>query len=88
MYLGLHLIKILPKLKELNLTKVLKVLNGLSVASTEANTDIIGKMGLISCLNKDIAIAWQKREIQSLLSSIYFARYCTRYYCLSIYMWP
>jgi len=56
-YLGLHLIKILPKLKELNLTKVLKVLNGLLVASTKANTNITGKIGLISYLDKDIAIA-------------------------------
>ena len=87
-YLGLYLTKISPKLKELNLTEVLNVLNGSSVASTETNTDMIGKMGLMSCSDKDIAIAWQKREIQSLLSSIYFARYRTGYYCLSTYIWP
>ena len=57
-YLGLYLIKISPKLKELNLTKVLNAFNGLSVAYIKANTNIVGKMGLISCLDKDIAIAW------------------------------
>ena len=62
-YLGLYLIKISPKLKELNLTKVLNVLNGSSVASTEANTNTAGKIGLMSCLDKDIAITRQKREI-------------------------
>jgi len=62
-YFGLHLIRILLELKELNLTKVLNVFNGLLVAFTKASINIAGKIRLISCLDEDIAIMWQKREI-------------------------
>jgi hypothetical protein len=46
----------LPGLEELNLAKVLDVLNGLPVASTEVDTNIISKMRLMSCLDKEIVI--------------------------------
>ena len=55
-YLRKHLIKILPGLEELNLAKVLDILNGPPVASTKVNTNIISKIRLISCLDKEIAI--------------------------------
>ena len=44
----------LPGLKELNLANVLDVLNGLPVASTKVDADIISKMRLMSCLDKEI----------------------------------
>ena len=50
------MIKILLKLKELNLAKVLDILNGLSIASTKVDANIISKIRLISCLNKEIVI--------------------------------
>ena len=46
----------LPKLEELNLAKVLDILNSLPMASTKVNTNIIYKIRLIGCLNKDIII--------------------------------
>ena len=57
MYFRLYLIRILLKLKELNLTKVLNVLNGLLIAFIKASTNIVSKMRLISYLDKDITIA-------------------------------
>ena len=55
-YLKKYLIKILPKLEKLNLAKVLNILNSLFIASTKVNTNIINKIRLISCLNKEITI--------------------------------
>ena len=46
----------LPKLEEFNLAKVLNILNSLSAAFTEVDANIISKMRLMSCLNKEIAI--------------------------------
>ena len=46
----------LPKLKKLNLANVLNILNSLPIASTKVNADIISKIRLISCLDKEIMI--------------------------------
>ena len=46
----------LPRLKELNLANVLNILNGLPIASTKVDTNIISKMRLISYLDKEIII--------------------------------
>jgi hypothetical protein len=56
-YFGKHLIKMLPGLEKLNLAKVLDILNGLPVASTEVDADSISKMRLISYSDKEIAMA-------------------------------
>ena len=46
----------LPRLEELNLAKVLNILNSLPIASTKVNTNIISKIRLISYLDKEIII--------------------------------
>ena len=46
----------LPKLEELNLAKVLNILNSSPIASTKVNANIIYKIRLMGCSNKDIAI--------------------------------
>jgi len=46
----------LSRLKELNLANILNVLNGSPIASTEVDADIISKIRLISCSDKEIVI--------------------------------
>ena len=46
----------LPRLKELNLANILNILNGLPIASTKVNINIISRIRLISYLDKEIAI--------------------------------
>jgi hypothetical protein len=53
----------LPRLEKLNLAKVLNVLNSSPMASTKVDANSISKIRLISCLDKEIIIAWQKRGI-------------------------
>ena len=53
----------LLRLEKLNLAKVFNILNGSPVVFTKVNINIISKIRLISCLDAEIAIVWQKKGI-------------------------